>query len=445
MRLMKPMAAGLRFLVGEKSGQMLVLFLLVMTIVFIAGVIGVDAALWHSQRRTAQKDADAAAFAGGLALFVRTDAADITSRATAATYEWGERNGIDAPIFTNSTPQVITGCWDSEPFDGKPDGVMVDLSGEGASLFSSIWGLATPDVGAHAKVCIGSPPDATGMLPFAIPIDTSPCFDDEGIPQFGAECDMEVRAPDGASGETGTLRLLNDGSTDCSDSSTGNVNPTFEEEITFGADTTCAIAPAGSDPNACQIYNLDGIGTCIWSLTGNRAKIMISGLQARLALEGQTAAPYNCDEIYPDSWFGGQYVNDSVDQWWEALTPIEVDIHTVVPGPDVFFEKRDCKAPRVVTLVLLDQYNAQGQGPYLIRGFAAFFIQGCYDKVTETEIEFNQRCVTKNASVPNPTGEPELNDTGHIFLQGTFINYVDIGRRGGALTKFGRVSLFLVE
>ncbi len=446
MRLTKPMAAGLRFLVNEKSGQMLVLFLLVMTIVFVAGVIGVDAALWHSQRRTAQKDADAAAFAGGLELFVRTDAADITSRATATTYEWGERNGIDASIFTNSTPQVITGCWDSEPFDGKPDGVMVDLSGEGVSLFSTIWSLTTPDVGAHAKVCIGSPPDATGMLPFGIPIDTSPCFD-AGTPKFGEECAVEVRAPDGSSGETGTLRLFNDGSLECSASNVGDTTNTFIDEVAFGADTTCAIAPTGSDPAACQIYNSDSIGTCIWSSTGNRARSMIEGLQIRLALEGQTAAPYNCDYLYPDGWFGGQYTNDSVDQWWEALAPVGVDIHTIVPGPAVFFEKRDCTSPRVVTIILLDQFGERGQGPYLIRGFAAFFIQGCYDydDRTDTLVAFNQRCVTRNASVPNPTGEPELNDTGHIFLQGMFINYVDIGRRGGALTEFGRVSLFLVE
>jgi hypothetical protein len=444
MRLTKPMAAGLRFLVGEKAGQILVLFLLVMTIVFVAGVIGVDAALWHSQRRTAQKDADAAAFAGGLELFVRTDAADITTRATAATYEWGERNGIDAPIFTNSTPQVITGCWGSEPFDGKPDGVMVDLSGKGAGLFSTIWSLATPDVGAHAKVCIGSPPDATGMLPFGIPIDTSPCFDADGRPQFGEECDVEVRAPDGSSGETGTLRLFNNGSLECSASNVGDTINTFRDETAFGADTTCAVAPAGSDPAACQIL-WDGIGTCIWSSTGNLAKAMIEGLQTRLALEGQTGAPYNCDYLYPDSFFGG--VNDSVDQWWEALTPVGVDIHTIVPGPDVFFKKRDCTSPRVVTIVLLDQFEEKGQGPYLIRGFASFFIQGCYhfDDKTDTIVAFNQRCVTKNATVPNPTGEPELNDTGHIFLQGMFINYVDIGRRGGALTEFGRVSLFLVE
>lgn len=445
MQLIKAVVARIRAAPRQAAGQMLILFLLVTTLFFAAGVIGVDAALWHSQRRTAQKDADAAAFAGGLELLNRTDAADITTRATTAMYEWGQRNGIDAAIFTNSTPEVITGCWDSPPFDGKPDGVAVDLSGEGASLFSNIWSLLTPDVGAHAKVCIGSPPDATGMLPFGIPIETSPCFDADRTPLFGEECDVEVRAPDGSSGETGTLRLFNDGSLNCSASNVGDITQTFIDEVAFGADTTCAIAPVGSSPDACQIYNVDNIGTCIWSSTGNRARAMIEGLQTRLALEGQTAAPYNCDDLYPDSFFGGVY--DGVDQWWEALTPVGVDIHTIVPGPDVFFEKRDCTSPRVVTIILLEQFGERGQGPYLIRGFAAFFIQGCYDfdDRTNTTVAFNQRCVTKNANVPNITGEPLLNDTGHIFLQGMFINYVDVGRRGGALTEFGRVSLFLVE
>ena len=424
---------------------MLIWFVL-LTVLFLAiGVFTIDVSLWHGQRRTAQNDSDASAFAGARELISRTTASDMTTRATAVAHEWGDRNGIDTSVFTNGTPEVITECWGSAAFDGKPDGVVVDLSAQASSLFSTAWDLVTPDVGAHAKVCIGSPPDATGLLPFAIPIQTSPCFDVDGAPLFGAECDVEVRAPDGASGETGTLRLFNDGSLNCSASNVGDTTLTFIDEVAFGADTTCAIAPAGSDRAACQIYNTDGIGTCIWSSTGNRAKAMIQGLQVRLALEGQTVPPYNCDAIYPDSFFGG--VTDSVDQWWEALTPIGVDIHTIVPGPDVFFETRDCKSPRVVTLVLMDQFGEHGQGPYLIRGFAAFFIQGCYDfdDKTATLVAFNQRCVTKIAKVPNPTGEPLLNDTGHIFLQGIFINFVDIGRRGGALTEFGRVSLFLVE
>jgi len=422
----------------------MLVWLVFLTVIFLAmGVVAVDATLWHGQRRTAQNDSDATAFAGGRELFNRTNAADITARATSAAYEWGDRNGIDVSIFTNSTPNVSSECWGSPSFDGLSDAVAVDLSSPGASLFSQAWSLITPDVGAHAKVCIGSPADASGMLPFAIPIDTSPCFDD-GKPLFGADCDVQVRAPSGSSGETGPLRLYNDGSTNCSASNVGDSGSTFTDEVAYGADTSCAIAPAGSDAGSCQIYN-EGIGSCVWSLEGNRAKQMIEGLQDRLALEGQSVAPYNCDEQYPDPVLGG--VGDSVDQWWEALTPVGQDIHSVVPGPGVVFETRDCEASRLVTLLLIDKFAESGQGPYLIRGFAGFYILGCYDydEIADVIVAYNQRCVTKNAKVPNPTGEPELNDTGHIYLEGKFINYIDIGKRGGALNEFGRMSLFLVE
>jgi hypothetical protein len=99
-----------------------------------------------------------------------------------------------------------------------------------------------------------------------------------------------------------------------------------------------------------------------------------------------------------------------------------------------------------VTLVLIDQFAAQGQGPYLIKGFAGLFITGCRDGNNV----FNSRCVTQNCKInnnpcPNPKNEPELQNTGQLKLEGMFINYVDIGKRGGSLTKYGRVQLFLVE
>ncbi len=422
----------------------MLLWLVFLTTIFLAmGVVGVDVSLWHAERRTAQNDSDSTAFAGGRELFNRTNTADITARAVAVAHEWGDRNGINPSIFTNGTPEVSTECWGSPAFDGLPDGVTVDLSDQASSLFSEAWDLITPDVGAHAKVCIGSPVTAHGMLPFAIPINTSPCFDD-GAPLFGADCDVAVRAPAGSSGETGPLRLYNDGSLNCSSASVGGTNATFISEIAYGADTTCAVAPAGVSASACQVYT-SSIGSCVWQLTGNRASAIIEGLQTRLALEGQSAAPYNCDALYPDATLGG--VADGVDQWWEALNPVGEDIYNVIPGPGVVFERRDCTSPRVVTLILIDQFAAGGQGPYLIRGFAGFIIKGCYDydDRTDTVVAYNQRCVTENAKVPNPTGEPRLNNTGHIYLEGKFINYVDVGKQGGALNEFGRMSLFLVE
>ncbi len=450
---------------GER-GQVLFMFLALTTVFFAVAVVAVDASAWQSQRRTAQKDADASAFAGGQELF--NDTADMTSRATSAAITWAGRNGADAAKFKAGTPQVISSCFGQPVIrsDGtvRPDGVVVDLGAKGSTMFSTIWDLIGADVGAHAKVCVGSPPDAEGILPIGVQLQVSQCFDQSTTPPtplFGANCVVEVRAPDGSSGETGILQLYNckptgdmnctaAETTRCSDNTLNISNAELQNQIAYGAATSCASdSPPGASTNDCQILDPYNIGTCVWSLTGNKAKQVVEGLQTRLSLEGQTSAPYNCDDAFPDSFFGGQYVHDKVDQWWEALSTLTGDIHTVTPGPDVTFVKRACKAPRLVTIILLDRFAAQGQGPYLIRGFAAFFIAGCRD----TDGNFNQRCVTQQAAqngcggngCPNPTNEPLLRNTGQLNMEGMFINYVDIGARGGPLNRFGRMQLFLVD
>jgi hypothetical protein len=38
-----------------------------------------------------------------------------------------------------------------------------------------------------------------------------------------------------------------------------------------------------------------------------------------------------------------------------------------------------------------------------------------------------------------------LKNTGQLYLEGMFINYVEVAARGGPLNKFGIMGLFLVE
>jgi hypothetical protein len=449
------------------------------TVVFFAiAAIAVDGSLWQSQRRTAQKDADASAFAAGYDLLHRqypaspTTAANIQSAAQASALQWVTRNGLDSSYFTNGSPVVplttsASGCFGAGPYDApNPDSVTVDVQKQGTSFFTSIFGLFGANVGAHAKVCVGSPADASGLLPFAIQILGSPCFDNSSPPKplFGQTCKVEVRPPQGQSGETGVLKLYNDGSTLCSASNVGQTNQTLEQNVANGANTTCEVAPTTASASQCPMLNLPdaGIGKCVWSDTGNAAGTVLQGLQDRLAKEGQSTPPYNCDALFPDTWFntnnvnppnGPQngppnYNNDHVDQWWEALNVVDGDDHNVVPGPSVTFNKRSCTSPRIVTLVLIDQFAAQGQGPYPIRGFAAFYINGCSD----SNGVFNSRCVTGNCRIgqgnnpcPNPKNEPTLQNNGQVMMDGIFINYVDVGSHGGPLNQFGRIQLFLVE
>ncbi len=243
-----------RYLHRNQRGQVLVLVIAVTTVFLFVGVFAVDLGMWLVERRDHQNDADAAAFAGAQELLNRTTAADMTTRAVDQALEWGARNAAAEQTFVNGTPEVIENCWGTPAFDGLPDGVTVQLSRQGAAMFTALWNQVAPQVGARATVCVGTPREATGVLPFAI--QTSPevnpgCFEHRVIngqtrivPLFGATCDITVRPPAGRSGETGALILVNDGSTECSKS--GNIEDTqkttFVSEVAYGANTTCAIA-----------------------------------------------------------------------------------------------------------------------------------------------------------------------------------------------------------
>lgn len=434
------LAAWLRRLHRNQRGQVLVLMIAVTTVFLFMGVFAVDLGMWLVERRDHQNDADAAAFAGAQELLNRNNAADMTARAVQKALEWGARNAAPEDTFVNGTPEVVDQCWDAPAFDGLPDGVTVQVSRQGASMFTALWNQVAPSVGARATVCVGSPSQATGVLPFGIPTDPTVnpnCFDtNTGAPLFGATCDISVRAPEGDSGETGTLILMNDGSTECSKSERNfsqTLQQTFISEVAYGADTTCATARPGANCSTQQY--VEGVGSCVWSLTGNRASWTIEGLQIRLSREGE------CDSLYPDASMGG--VNDGVDQWWEALAAAGgTPPSEVVPGPDVTFLPLECAAPRLVTLILIHRFDEQGQcNGCPVRGFAAFYIAGCRDE----DNNFNSRCITRNSRFPSLPGEPKLKNTGQLYLEGMFINYVDIAPAGGPLNQFGIMSLFLVE
>ncbi|HUS82609.1 MAG TPA: hypothetical protein VM013_05055, partial [Dehalococcoidia bacterium] len=340
--------------------------------------------------------------------------------------------------FANGTPDVIDDCWGITSYDGKPDGVIVDVSKDAPLLFMRAFQAAGFHVGAHAKVCVGSPQLADSLLPFGIPVNTSECFEN-GVPQFGADCTITLRVPEGESGEGQYLKLYDSPSDDpadwtrlCSDQNAHISNTDLETQVARGAHTWCAVAPPGTPGNDCDASGAP-VGYCVVSLTGNRAKPVMSGLQTRLLGEGE------CNDLYgPD--FGTSA--DGIDEWWEALCAQGVgcgdELLSIEPGPTVTFVKRDCTAPRLVTVVLLDQFpaggNCTGQHPCAIRGFAGFFIEGCHDD----DGAFDPHCLTKKEGGP-------LSNTGHIFMTGTFINYVDIGGPGGPATPYGRMQLYLVE
>ena len=440
---LKRLARALR---GGERGQTIWWMLVILPLFVIGSAIVIDTSVWYGHRRAYQNSADASALAGAQELFTRTTYADMESRATGIAEEWKDRNDRPPADFINNTPQVVYDCWGMTSYDGLPDGVIVDVSEEAPLLFMRAFKAAGFNIGGHAKVCLGTPQLADNFLPLGQPVNSSPCFDQSTNPPsplFGSTCDISLTPSSGQSGEAQWLKLFDNASDDpadwsreCSANNANISNQDFEAQFVRGARTWCSIALPGATCGPASVPS--EVGYCIDSDTGNRSKFAIQGLQTRLLSEGE------CNDLYGPG-FGTSA--DGIDQWWEAFCVEGVgcgaDLLSVVPGPGVTFVPRlDCHAARFVALVLLDEFASGGQGPYPIRGFAGFFIEGCHDD----DGVFNPYCRTKQDC--RRAGLPEddcLSNTGHIFMQGMFMQYVDIGGPGGPATPYGRMQIYLVE
>ena len=49
------------------------------------------------------------------------------------------------------------------------------------------------------------------------------------------------------------------------------------------------------------------------------------------------------------------------------------------PSPATLFARRDCTSPRLVSLIILPNFDVQGNSPQPIIAFASYFIKGCVD------------------------------------------------------------------
>ena len=437
----------------RERGQTIFFMLLIIPLFAIGAAIVIDSSVWYLHRRAHQNTADASALAGAQELLTRTTFDDMRTRATQIANDWRVANDNPPADFANGTPQVVKNCWGVDSYDKLPDGVIVDVSKDAPLLFMRAFQVAGFNIGAHAKVCVGSPQEADSFLPLGVPILDSRCFD-KGVPLFGEECNIALRPAASNSGEAQYLRLYDTGTNDpatwsrlCSDSNANTSNQDLEKQFARGARTWCAVAPAGS---SCPPSSQPDVGYCMVSDTGNRAKWAMNGIQTRLGSEGPCNSQYG-----PDFGTSG----NGIDDWWEALCAEDVgcgaDLLNIEPGPDATFVKRDCSSdgsglasPRIVNIILLDQFpaggNCSGQNPCAIRGFAGFFIEGCYDDANENGQRdagepFDAKCREKQ------NGGPLDINNGHIYIVGMFINYVDIGGPGGPATPYGRMALYLVE
>ncbi len=421
----------------RETGQVLVLMILAMTVVFVVGAIVVDLGLWMSERRGAQSAADFSALAGAQELVSGVTAADQASAFDIAT-QFAIANAVD-PLAIDSGPTTVcssgNSCINVGSSNCREDGtdnmpwVEAKIRRPGAALFTSLFGLLDADVGAVARACVGSLLAANSLSPFGVQTNFAPAIgpaesdaqcdndlDDDGDgevndgcplsgclepnpanptqtrPIYGSVCILKTSGQGGVSGQRGQLTL---GNTQCDQTSSN----TLRHDFHYGAGANCQI---GQEVNT-------GSGT----ING-----LLQGLEDRLAEEGK------CDELFATGHTGW-------DDFDEVFSITGGGSGPVVPSADDVFSVNDCSitsgvdgvapdpeghvhtyVPRAIDLVLIDQLD-QGSQTATITGFAAFYVIGCFRDSTSAAMKAQiEQDLTNFDSFLNrcehPTGQDDI-------------------------------------
>jgi hypothetical protein len=347
--------------VNGQSGQMLIVIgLVVIPISMVLAAVAVDASVWQSERRGAQKDADLGALAGALEL-VGPSGSAANASATAAAYlaqnDEAGNGGSKAPNIHTLT--VDDTCFHTKNADGTPrsDAVTVDLLHESRTFFASIFGIdAAPDIGAHAKACAGAAQAPQGIVPIETDL-TGPCFGVGGVPLIAQPCPLDFGAQDG------NPRGILDLQADPDYCSQGGGSGDLTDLIVNGATGTCLI---NSNNPACpgsKWYD------CVAVQPGNPTRVG-RAFRARLAKDGQ------CDALYGNP-------PDGTDDFNETVSLAFGDPNDPATA---IYEPRDCDpntdgvqmSPRLITIIVLKTPPvANGSTGNPIYAFAGIYVSGC--------------------------------------------------------------------
>ena len=388
----------------SENGQTLILLVFAMSIVFAIGVIIVDFGLWFSERRGAQATADFSVLAGAQTFLDNPDdsAGAFNDAVQFAVSNGTDPNAIDGTSTSSCSAEkscIAVGrgdCYEDGSTSDMP-WVEAKIRRPAGSLFTGILDIATVDIGAVARACVGSPREAYDLSPFGVqtgynaangdPETGGQCsndLDDDGDgvvndgcplsgcmepnpedstrtrPVYGAVCILKTGAQQSVSGQRGQLTI---GPT-CREVSAS----TLKHDFHYGTGAPCAL---GQEINT-------GSGNIIG---------LLQGLNLRLLDEGR------CDELF----YTGHADYDDFDE----VFAMPGSGGPVVPSPDNIFSSNPCEVnsdpnasdsdgnhvhtylPRAIDLVLIDQLE-QGAQTATITGFAAFYVIGCFnDSIAE--------------------------------------------------------------
>ncbi len=354
---------------GER-GQMLIIFVMVIVPVTAAlGVVAVDASMWQSERRGAQKDADHSALAGAFQLIIEQNKVNAENAAIEYADFNDESGNANAPVPGSNADVANTVVVDDACFPGNDilslNAVTVNLDHDSRGFFSDFFGTNfAPNVGAHARACAGSLDFPLGVRPFIVSITESPCFTDASgiyLPDYGATCTLDFGAHtdtegfDHPGGNRGVADLQVSAG-ECSDvPSSGDI----ENYIENGAPGGVACGTQTGTTCTSPFVN------CVVGQTGNVANATIDGIAAMLANEGACDAEYDASP-------------DGVDDFDDALELISG------PGgndPDNLYSPRPCNtngdtSPRLITIFAVDHWEGSNVAMPTMY-FLTVYVEGC--------------------------------------------------------------------
>jgi hypothetical protein len=410
---MKKVLEQLRSRRGPRSserGQVLILLaLLIVPLSFAVGVVAVDASVWTSERRGAQKDADLAALAG-IQELLQSGATEEDAENAAIAYlqlnDEAGNGGDDAANIVSVT--VDDSCWGDT---GRLDAVTVEVDHDSRGFFVDFFNVPVPQPGGRAKACLGSITKPQGLRPFILDIETSPCFTSEGLPKFGQQCVMDFGSQ-GSSG--GSNRGVADIEVSVGQCSNVPGDGDLVSIIEFGApNAECSTQTGNTCPSP--------FTNCVVGQTGNVANKTLDGLEALLSHEGA------CDSAYSVS---GDVAG--IDDFQEALELVGGG--TAPPSPDNIYVPRPCNAsgdisPRIITIFAVDEWIGSNN-PMPVRYFVVMYVEGCQPKSGP----INKKC-TKGGNGP----------PGHAQAVGTIIQAFRTNAGDSGALNDGPKVISLVE
>ncbi len=346
---------------GERA-QSFIFLIGFITVLFVIAAIVIDFGIWMSERRGAQKDADAAALAATYQLLdqefqspAATDVAAAEASAQQAAIAWAARNDLPQADLRNFDAANASCLGPTAALDS----VSLDAEHHTQAVFASIFGVVAPEIGAHARACLGSVTSRPRVLPVAVQSGiASDCWadltgDGRAEPRFGQECELSLGADEQATAEAGAIRLYDDGSFRCSAANVSS-RQAYERQISVGgADTTCYLLSGGE---TCQSQ----AGACVWPLLER-----INPQQEQRAFQRLLEDEGDCDAAFGDG--------NGRDDFSEVLAPATGNPSSAGAA----HAARACESPRLVSLVVVQQFRRAGNLSMPVFGLAPFFITGC--------------------------------------------------------------------